>query len=276
MGPHMKVNTLHSETIKFNVHPQKKIRYLIDLISQEAMAGLRAEASRAYLGVLWWVIEPVMYMGVFYFVFAHLYQRGDENYVMFILIGLIVWKWFQATLNTGASSLMNNAGLMNLVYLPKIVFPLANIAVNTFKFLIIVSLFLIFLQFTAIQPSLTWMFLPILVMTQLLLIMSVTCLLAALMPFFPDLRAILDNILLMLFFASGVFFDISRLPGSIQGYLMLNPMATLITMYRELLIKGLAPNWNQLMLVNLFSFSVMLLSVWLFLRFDRVYPKIIH
>jgi lipopolysaccharide transport system permease protein len=120
------------------------------------------------------------------------------------------------------------------------------------------------------------MFLPILVMTQLLLIMSVTCLLAALMPFFPDLRAILDNILLMLFFASGVFFDISRLPGSIQGYLMLNPMATLITMYRELLIKGLAPNWNQLMLVNLFSFSVMLLSVWLFLRFDRVYPKIIH
>jgi lipopolysaccharide transport system permease protein len=144
MGPHMKVNTLHSETIKFNVHPQKKIRYLIDLISQEAMAGLRAEASRAYLGVLWWVIEPVMYMGVFYFVFAHLYQRGDENYVMFILIGLIVWKWFQATLNTGASSLMNNAGLMNLVYLPKIVFPLANIAVNTFKFLIIVRFSLSF------------------------------------------------------------------------------------------------------------------------------------
>jgi hypothetical protein len=61
------------------------------------------------------------------------------------------------------------------------------------------------------------MFLPVLVLTQLLLIMSVTCLLAALTPFFPDLRAILDNILLMLFFLSGVFFDISRLPASIQG-----------------------------------------------------------
>jgi lipopolysaccharide transport system permease protein len=205
MGPHMKVNTLHSETIGFNVHPQKKTRYLIDLVLQEARAGLRAEASRGYLGVLWWGIEPVMYMGVFYFVFAHMYQRGDENYVMFLLTGMVVWKWFQATLNTGANSLMANAGLMNLVYLPKIVFPLTNIAVNTFKFLIVIFLFLIFLIFTDIQPSLTWMLLPVLILTQLLLIMSVTCLLAALMPFFPDLRAILDNILLMLFFLSGVF-----------------------------------------------------------------------
>jgi lipopolysaccharide transport system permease protein len=150
--------------------------------------------------VLWWGIEPVMYMGVFYFVFAHMYQRGDENYVMFLLTGMVVWKWFQATLNTGANSLMANAGLMNLVYLPKIVFPLTNIAVNTFKFLIVIFLFLIFLIFTDIQPSLTWMLLPVLILTQLLLIMSVTCLLAALTPFFPDLRAILDNILLMLFF----------------------------------------------------------------------------
>jgi lipopolysaccharide transport system permease protein len=276
MGPHMKVNTLHSETIGFNVHPQKKTRYLIDLVLQEARAGLRAEASRGYLGVLWWGIEPVMYMGVFYFVFAHMYQRGDENYVMFLLTGMVVWKWFQATLNTGANSLMANAGLMNLVYLPKIVFPLTNIAVNTFKFLIVIFLFLIFLIFTDIQPSLTWMLLPVLILTQLLLIMSVTCLLAALTPFFPDLRAILDNILLMLFFLSGVFFDISQLPASIKGYLMLNPMAALITMYRKVLIKGLPPDWNQLMLVVLFSISVMLLAVWIFRHFDRVYPKIIH
>jgi ABC-type polysaccharide/polyol phosphate export permease len=50
------------------------------------------------------------------------------------------------------------------------------------------------------------MLLPVLILTQLLLIMSVTCLLAALTPFFPDLRAILDNILLMLFFPFRCFF----------------------------------------------------------------------
>ncbi len=254
---------------------QRDWQYFVDLVLQKARAGLRAEASRGYLGVLWWVLEPVMYMGVFYVAFAHLLNRGDERYVVFLLTGLIVWKWFHATLNTGASSLMVNAGLMNQVYLPKIVFPLTQIAINTFKFLIILTLFLTFLVFTSIRVTPVWSLLPLLMLTQLLLIVAVTSLLAAIMPFFPDLRVILDNILMMLLFVSGVFFDIASLPPAIGGYLMLNPMAALITMYRKLLIDGLPPDWHQLFLVILFSLIVLSLALWLFRRFDRVYPKIV-
>ena len=80
---------------------------------------------------------------------------------------------------------MTNAGLMNLVYVPKIIFPLTNISVNTFKFLIILSLFLVFMQFKQIQPSTAWILLPVLILVELLLIVGVTSLLAAIMPFFP-------------------------------------------------------------------------------------------
>jgi lipopolysaccharide transport system permease protein len=248
----------------------------VDLVLQKARAGLHAEASRGYLGVLWWVIEPVMYMGIFYFVFAHLFHRGDENFIMFVLTGLIVWKWFAATVITGSNSLMGNAGLMNQVYLPKIVFPLITVAINTFKFLIILTLFLIILQFTSTKPSLTWILLPVLIFTQLLLIVAVSSLLAAIMPFFPDLRVILENVLMMFFFLSGIFFDIYRLPAHIQSYLFLNPMATMITMYRKLLLNGTLPDWRQLLFVMLISFMVMILAGWIFHRFDRVYPKIIQ
>jgi len=250
-------------------------RYLTDLIVQKARAGLRAEASRGYLGVLWWVIEPVMYMIVFYVAFAHVLHRGDENYVTFLLTGLIAWKWFHATLNTGANSLMANAGLMNQIYVPKIIFPLTYVAVNTFKFFIILALLLCFLQFTPVTVSWTWLLLPILVLTQLLLITSLSSLLASVMPFFPDLKVIFDNVLMMLFFLSGIFFDIAKLPEKVQGYLMLNPMAALITMYRQVLLKGVPPDWVQLLWVLTFSAVVMALAVWLFRRFDRVYPKII-
>ena len=254
----------------------RNYRYFIDLVIQKAKAGLRAEASRGYLGVLWWVIEPVIYMGVFYIVFAHLRGRGDKNFVMFLLTGLIVWKWFHASVNTGSSSLMTNAGLMNLVYLPKIVFPLTNIAVNTFKFFIIVALFLVFMQFSNIQPSLAWALLPVLILVELLLIVAVTSLLAAVMPFFPDLRVILDNLLIMMFFLSGIFFDIAKMPESVKGYLQLNPMAVLITMYRDLLLHGVAPDWRSIVFVTLFSLAVFFPALWLYRRFDRVYPKIIH
>ncbi len=254
----------------------RNYRHFIDLVLQKARAGLRAEASRGYLGVLWWVIEPVIYMGVFYTVFAHLRGKGDESFVMFLLTGLIVWKWFHSSVNTGSSSLMANAGLMNLVYLPKIVFPLTNIAVNTFKFFIIVSLFLVFIQFFNIHPSLSWTLLPVLVLVELLLIISVTSLLAAIMPFFPDLRVILDNLLMMMFFLSGIFFEINKMPAAIRGYLQLNPMAVLITMYRNLLLKGIPPDWRSMLLVVLFSLLVLLVSICLYRRFERVYPKIIH
>lgn len=254
----------------------EKWRYFIDLVFQNARAGLKAEASRGYLGVLWWVIEPVMYMGVFYFAFKHLMHRGDENYIMFLLIGLIVWKWFQATVNTGAVSLIAHIGLMNQVYLPKIIFPLTNTVVNTFKFLIIFTILLSALLFSSINLSFSLLLIPVLILVQLLLIVAVTTLLAAVIPFFPDLRYIIENVMLMLFFVSGIIFDMNNLPESVQRYLQLNPMACLITMYRQLLLNGIQPEWKLLFYVVLFSFSVLILSIWILRRYDREYPKIIH
>jgi lipopolysaccharide transport system permease protein len=249
--------------------------YLVDLIIQKARAGLRAEASRGYLGVLWWVIEPVMYMSVFYIAFAHLLHRGDDNYVTFLLTGLIVWKWFHATLTTGSNSLMDSAGLLNQIYVPKIVFPLTIVAVNTFKFLFILIILVVFLQFSTAGVTAAWLLLPVLVFTQLLLIAALSSLLAALMPFFPDLKMIFDNILMMLLFLSGVFFDIAKLPENLQGYLLINPMAALIAMYRRVLLQGLPPDWGQMAWIVAFSAVTMALAVWVLRRFDRIYPKII-
>jgi lipopolysaccharide transport system permease protein len=95
------------------------------------------------------------------------------------------------------------------------------------------------------------------------------------MPFFPDLRFILDNVLMMFLFLSGIFFDIAKLPANAQRYLMLNPMAALIGMYRKVLLEGLPVDWQQVSGILLFSAVVMIIAAWLFRRFDRVYPKII-
>ena len=251
-------------------------KHFFELVLQNTWAGLRAEASRGFLGMLWWVIEPVIYMGVFYIVFAHLFKRGDTDYVVFLLTGLTAWKWFHATVNTGANSLIAGAGLMHQVYLPKIIFPLTNITINTFKFFIILLLLLIFLISKSFEPSWYWSFLPILVLTQFFFITSVTFILAALMPFFPDFKMILDNLLMMMLFLSGVFFDINSFPPVLKNLLRLNPMGTLIQMYRMVLFNDTLPDWSQLFFILVFSLAVLLVSLWIYHRFDRIYPKIIH
>jgi len=255
---------------------QRKLRYYIDLVLFKAKADLRAEAARGYLGVLWWILEPILYMSVFYFVFGHFFQRGDDNYIVVLFSGLITWKWFHSTLIVGSNSLMGNAHLMNQVYLPKVVFPVTTVLVNTTKFLIIMALFLILLHFGFGMTYWTWLFLPGIIIVQLLLILATATLLSAIMPFFPDFMVILENILMMLLFLSGIFFDIAKLPAQVQSYLMLNPMAFLITAYRDVLLFGTSPNWEGLLIVILFSLLLLILSGWLLQRFDRVYPKIIY
>ena len=258
------------------LHHKRDFKYYIDLVYQKAKADLRTEAARGYLGVLWWVIEPLMYMGAFYVVFVHFFHRGDENFVMFLLSGLIAWKFFQTTILTGSNSLIANGNLMNQVYLPKILFPFTTIMVNTLKFIIILVLFLLLLIFETGHVKLSWAFLPLIVLTQLILVTSLTGFFSAIIPFFPDFRVILENVLLMFFFISGVFFKISSLPDNVQNYLSLNPMAFLISEYRNILIHGNLPNLKGLILVIIFSLLLFCIVLWLFRRFDRIYPKIIY
>jgi lipopolysaccharide transport system permease protein len=217
-----------------------------------------------------------MYMGAFYLVFTHIRQRGDENYVMFLLSGLIAWKWFHTTITGGANSLMANAGLMNQVYLPKIIFPLTTVTVNTIKFMLVMILFLLFLQIFSSGASISWIFLPVIIAVQLLLIVALTCIFSALTPFFPDFKLIIQNVMLILLFLSGIFYDISSLPKKVEKALLFNPMASLIPMYRDVLLNNIGPDWIRLFYITIVSVLIFCFAFYLFVRFDRLYPKIVR
>ena len=85
------------------------------LILFRAWCGLKSESSRAYLGYLWWILEPMAYMAVFYFVFAIVIKLPIENYAWFVLVGLVAWRWFASTVGTSVPSISNNASLINQV-----------------------------------------------------------------------------------------------------------------------------------------------------------------
>jgi len=250
-----------------------RLKRYAELVFYKAYADLRAEAARGYLGILWWVLEPILYMAAFYVVFGLLMHRGGEGFVAFLLCGLVSWKWFDSTVRGGGSAIKVNALLMQQVYLPKYLFPFIVVLVNSVKFLIVLGLLLLFLQLYGIPFSLSWLALPVLVAVQMLLIVSVTCLVASVVPFLPDLKLLIDNGLMLMMFMSGVFFDIGTVDPEMQGVLRLNPMASLIEGYRAVLLKGVWPDWSMMAVVALFSLVVFCLSMYLIKRFDRLYPR---
>ena len=249
--------------------------HYLELVWYKGCADLRAEASRAYLGTLWWVLEPLLYMIVFYLVFGHLLQRGGEGFISFLLCGLVVWRWFVTSVSRGANAISANAGLMRQVYLPKYLFPAIVLVTSTLKFLIVFGLLLAYLLIFEAPPSWAWVALPLLLITQLLWSAACACVFAAIVPFVPDLKIIINNGLTLLFFMSGIFYDIGELSADAQFYFYLNPMATIIANYRLVLIEGGWPQLDAIGLSLAMSLIGLTIGIYLLTRYDRVYPKLV-
>lgn len=245
-----------------------------EFVWYRALAEIRADASRGFLGVAWWLAEPILYMGVFFVVFGIVFQQRGENYVSFLLCGLVIWKWFESSVKNAASSIKYNMGLVYQVYLPKVVFPIIALITSTLRFSIVLAVFLIFLWSNGVPITSAWFSdLPLLLLLQLSLMMGVGMIFAAVIPFVPDIKFLLDNGMMLLFFISGIFFRFESVPEQMRVYFDLNPVAILIHNYREVLITGGQADWPSLLPTMIMTLSFLVIGGLQLWKWDKVYAK---
>lgn len=246
-----------------------------DIVWLRAAAELHRDVTRTYLGILWWVIEPLLYMTAFYLIFALGIRRGEggEGFVGFLLAGLVVWKWFSTTVIQGSGSLMANRGLMQQVYLPKVLLPLIPVTANTLKFLLVLILLLGYVWVFQRPPGWDWLALVPVLLASLLLVVGCTLFSAALVPFAEDLRMLINNGMLLLMFLSGVFFEVARFPEDVRGWFYLNPLVGLLEAVRAVLLAPGLPHWGHVAYAAGFGAVLCGLGVFFLVRYDRVYPK---
>ncbi|MDP8219081.1 MAG: hypothetical protein P9M03_10185 [Candidatus Theseobacter exili] len=103
------------------------------LTMYKAYAELQAESERTYAGFVWWILDPIFTLTVYYLVFQGVVSRGSENFVIFLCVGIVTWRWMQNTVMQSSTSILAGGGLMQQVYLPKIVFPTAIILSDFFQ-----------------------------------------------------------------------------------------------------------------------------------------------
>jgi lipopolysaccharide transport system permease protein len=248
----------------------------IELLFYRAHAELTRDLKRAYLGILWWFIEPVLYMAVFYLVFGMGLRKGGQDFVVYLLTGLIVWKWLDGTVRSSSGVISSSVGLMNHVYLPKILLPGMVVIVNTYKLLTVLIIFLVFLVLMwNIPVTRQWQLLPLLLLLQLVLICGMAGVAAAIVPIVPDLKYVIEYGLTLAFFMSGIFFDVHDLTPQIQHWLMLNPMVVLIESYRDILLYSRWPDWYALLIVGVEAVTTFGLMLVLLVKLDRYYPRVI-
>jgi len=245
-----------------------------DLILHKAWADFKADSQRTYLGIAWWVLDPIINTFVFYLVFGVVMQRKTPDFVPFLLIGLVVWRWFDSSSRGAARSIYANVSFVRQVSFPKIVFPLITIMTSTYQFIFSLGILFITLWFFGIPFDGHMLLFPVVLLVEWLLIVALGLLLGSVVPFIPDLATFFDYLFRIGFFMSGIFYVVADMPQErMRSVLRLNPMVTVIEASRDLLMHGRMPNWTVLGATALVSLVGIYVGAVLISRFDLIYAK---
>ena len=249
--------------------------HMVELVWTKARLNLKSEASKNYLRHVWWVLDPLLYMAVFYVVFGLLLERGGEDFVVYLLTGLVPFQWFAKTTQLASGSILGGRGLMNQVRIPPIFFPMVVVVQTAGKQLMIYAMLLVFLLFYGISPAVQWFALIPVILIQLVLVVAVACTVSMVIPFFRDLSNLVPTGIQFVMFSSGIFYSVDRLSEQWQTLFYLNPVATLIKQYRLILMDGQLPQWVNLGWVLLGSTITLVVIIILYRQLAPIYPRVV-
>lgn len=251
-----------------------ELHRFLELVVFKAAADLRAERARTYLGLLWWVLEPLIFMAVIYVVFSVLMKRGGPEFVPKLLIGLVLWQWFKSAISHSAASVLHGKALMRDVKVSPLLFPLSTVLADTLKATCVLVLLVVALFLAGYQPGWALVQLPLVLLVEFLIIIGCALLVSAVVPFAPDLRFVIEPLLQALFFLSAVFYSVDEIAPELRELVLANPLARLIHDARAILIDSSGANMEVLAGWSLFGVSLAAMGTWLLRRLARFYSKL--
>lgn len=172
-------------------------------------------------------------------------------------------------------SITQGKGLISQVYLPKTFFPLILIGQNSVKQLFVFMLLFAYLIFDGNLPGILWLWLVPIILTQLVLIIAISFVVAFLVPFARDIKYLIDAGLRMMMFGSGIFYSYKDvlIPKHRDIFLM-NPMANLIVNYRKVLMEDSTPMVFSLLVISGVSMIIIALMYLLMKRYDNTLTRL--
>jgi ABC-type polysaccharide/polyol phosphate export permease len=248
-----------------------------ELIRTLAERELRVRYKQAILGLAWALITPLALTLVFSVFIRRVatIDTGPAPYELFAYLGLLPWTFFSTSVSVGGLSLVQNIPLLNRVYCPREVFPLASVLVAGFDMLValvpLAALFLIYGFFP--QPTSYWV--PVLLVLQVVFSLAAALMISAIVVYLRDLRHALPIILQLGLFATPVAYGLDAVPASLKTvYVMINPLGAVINGYRRTVLFGLPPDWGLILPAAASALVMLTTSYYLFKRMETGFADV--
>ncbi len=242
-----------------------------------AKTDLKAEVANSYLNRLWWLLEPFFNMLVYVVVFGKVMGNSIQNYATFVFSALLMWNFFNKTINYSVKLVRNNRDIVTKVYIPKFVLLISDMILNIYKLLFSLIVLAIMLIVFKVQIGINffWVFPAYAIM--ILLAFGVGMIFLHFGVYVDDLSYAVGILLNMLMFLSGIFYEVmTALPKPFNTMMMcLNPVALLVDTMRNALIYNELSNLPLLVIWLLISVILCCIGVHIVYKNENSYVKVV-
>lgn len=247
-----------------------RVIHLRDLIVVLVGRNIKSQYKNSVLGIAWSLLNPLLQLLVFTFLFRKVISLEIPNYGTFAFAGLLCWSWFQLSLLQATSAVTSNRELVRRPGFPAAILPVITILTNLMNLLLALPLLVLFVILGGGHITTHLLELPVIMTVQFTLMLSFAYLLATANVTFRDMEHIASFALQLLFWLTPVFYLASRVPSQYRAIYDLNPMQHIIDGYRDVLLFGKSPNYAALSAVAICAVALLAFSYKLFAhRCDR-------
>ncbi|HOT07311.1 MAG TPA: ABC transporter permease [Methanotrichaceae archaeon] len=241
-----------------------------ELILRLAWSDFKLRYKSSALGFFWSLLEPMLMLLVLYVVFSNLMRIQVEHYQLFLLLGIILWNFLDRGTSMSIWGIIGKPSLVQKVYFPRDILVISTCITALMMTLLEFVVFVIFMAIFRVMPGSSVAYFPILFIFEFLAILGLSMALSALNVYFRDVQFIWRLVVQVGFFATPILYPITIFPENIRWIVMLNPMAQIITMMRDLTLYRMAPEPTNLAYVALSTLIVLLAG---YLIFDHLEPR---
>ncbi len=254
-----------------------KFSQMKELLFAWTSRTIRGRYQQSVLGWLWAIIQPAASVVILTIIFTRFVpiDTGDIPYPIFSYVAVVPWALFSNSLSDMTGTLVANMGLVTKIYFPRETLPISAMLARLMDFGI--AALLLFLLMVIYRVEVNWvalLALPLILGIQLILISGLGLALSAANVFYRDIQPLLALIVQLWFYASPIIYPVKTVPEHLRTLYFLNPMAGILTAYRDALINGQFPG-VYLISSAAVSFVLFVFGLWFFKRVEHQFADIV-
>jgi ABC-type polysaccharide/polyol phosphate export permease len=221
------------------------------------------------LGVGWSLLNPLIMMGVLTLVFSKFFPNGISGFPVYLLCGLVPFNFFSLSWSAGTNSLIDSAGLIKRVPIPREVVPIASVLANCLHLLIQIGVLLTFTLLYRYGVNREWVWLPAIWGLEVIFVLGLVLACSAIDVYLRDMRYLVESSTTILFYLVPIFYSAEKVPTKYVDIYQWNPLAAIVLALRRVLMEAQPPGPTLMWKLSLGSLATLTVGWTIFRSLQR-------